>query len=305
MLRQRTLQESIKSTGVGLHSGNKVAIVLSPAPEDTGIVFRRIDLNPVRDIPARADWVDETDLSTSLGSGDARVTTVEHLLSALCGLGVDNAFIDIDSAEVPIMDGSAGPFVYLLQAAGIRKQSAAKRFIRVTDEIAVNDGDKTATLRPYDGFRVTFAIDFDHPVFRAQSGRATLDISSEAFVREISRARTFGFVHEFEYMRSRGLARGGSVDNAIVIDDYRILNDGGLRYDDEFVKHKMLDAMGDLYLAGHQILADYEGIKSGHALNNRLVRELFANPQSWEWVTFEEEADAPLDWALPQDLQLA
>ena len=305
MLRQRTLQESIKSTGVGLHSGNKVAIVLSPAPEDTGIVFRRIDLNPVRDIPARADWVDETDLSTSLGSGDARVTTVEHLLSALCGLGVDNAFIDIDSAEVPIMDGSAGPFVYLLQAAGIRKQSAAKRFIRVTDEIAVNDGDKTATLRPYDGFRVTFTIDFDHPVFRAQSGRATLDISSEAFVREISRARTFGFVHEFEYMRSRGLARGGSVDNAIVIDDYRILNDGGLRYDDEFVKHKMLDAMGDLYLAGHQLLADYEGIKSGHALNNRLVRELFANPQSWEWVTFEEEADAPLDWALPQDLQLA
>ena len=305
MLRQRTLQESIKSTGVGLHSGNKVAIVLSPAPEDTGIVFRRIDLNPVRDIPARADWVDETDLSTSLGSGDARVTTVEHLLSALCGLGVDNAFIDIDSAEVPIMDGSAGPFVYLLQAAGIRKQSAAKRFIRVTDEIAVNDGDKTATLRPYDGFRVTFALDFDHPVFRAQSGRATLDISSEAFVREISRARTFGFVHEFEYMRSRGLARGGSVDNAIVIDDYRILNDGGLRYDDEFVKHKMLDAMGDLYLAGHQLLADYEGIKSGHALNNRLVRELFANPQSWEWVTFEEEADAPLDWALPQDLQLA
>ena len=305
MLRQRTLQESIKSTGVGLHSGNKVAIVLSPAPEDTGIVFRRIDLNPVRDIPARADWVDETDLSTSLGSGDARVTTVEHLLSALCGLGVDNAFIDIDSAEVPIMDGSAGPFVYLLQAAGIRKQSAAKRFIRVTDEIAVNDGDKTATLRPYDGFRVTFAIDFDHPVFRAQSGRATLDISSEAFVREISRARTFGFVHEFEYMRSRGLARGGSVDNAIVIDDYRILDGGGLRYDDEFVKHKMLDAMGDLYLAGHQLLADYEGIKSGHALNNRLVRELFANPQSWEWVTFEEEADAPLDWALPQDLQLA
>ena len=279
--------------------------MLSPAPEDTGIVFRRIDLNPVRDIPARADWVDETDLSTSLGSGDARVTTVEHLLSALCGLGVDNAFIDIDSAEVPIMDGSAGPFVYLLQAAGIRKQSAAKRFIRVTDEIAVNDGEKPSTLRPYDGFRVTFAIDFDHPVFRAQSGRATLDISSEAFVREISRARTFGFVHEFEYMRSRGLARGGSVDNAIVIDDYRILNDGGLRYDDEFVKHKMLDAMGDLYLAGHQLLADYEGIKSGHALNNRLVRELFANPQSWEWVTFEEEADAPLDWALPQDLQLA
>jgi len=203
------------------------------------------------------------------------------------------------------MDGSAGPFVYLLQSAGVEEQQEAKRFIRVTEPITVSDGDKTATLKPYDGFRVTFAIDFDHPVFREQSGRATLDISSEAFVREISRARTFGFVHEFEYMRSRGLARGGSVDNAIVIDDYRILNDGGLRYDDEFVKHKMLDAMGDLYLAGHQLLAEYEGIKSGHALNNRLVRALFEHPQSWEWVTFEDEADAPLDWALPQDLQLA
>ena len=305
MLRQRTLQESIQSTGVGLHSGNKVVIVLSPAPVDTGIVFRRTDLSPVRDIPARADWVDETDLSTSLGSGDAQVTTVEHLLSALCGLGIDNLYIDIDSAEVPIMDGSAGPFVYLLQSAGVCEQSAAKRFIRVTEEITVSDGDKSATLRPYDGFRVTFAIDFDHPVFREQSGRATLDISSEAFVREISRARTFGFVHEFEYMRSRGLARGGSVDNAIVIDDYRILNDGGLRYDDEFVKHKMLDAMGDLYLAGHQLLAEYEGVKSGHALNNRLVRELFASPQSWEWATFDDAAEAPLDWTLPQDLQLA
>ena len=305
MLRQRTLRESIKSTGVGLHSGNKVGMMLCPAPADTGIVFRRTDLSPVRDIPARADWVDETDLSTSLGSGEARVTTVEHLLSAFCGLGIDNAYIDMDSAEVPIMDGSAGPFVYLLQSAGVEEQQEAKRFIRVTEPITVSDGDKTATLKPYDGFRVTFAIDFDHPVFREQSGRATLDISSEAFVREISRARTFGFVHEFEYMRSRGLARGGSVDNAIVIDDYRILNEGGLRYDDEFVKHKMLDAIGDLYLAGHQLLAEYEGIKSGHALNNRLVRALFDNPRSWEWVTFEDEADAPLDWALPQDLQLA
>ncbi len=305
MLRQRTLRESIKSTGVGLHSGNKVGMMLCPAPVDTGIVFRRTDLSPVRDIPARADWVDETDLSTSLGSGEARVTTVEHLLSALCGLGIDNAYIDMDSEEVPIMDGSAGPFVYLLQSAGIEEQREAKRCIRVTDSITVSDGDKTATLKPYDGFRVTFAIDFDHPVFREQSGRATLDISGEAFVREISRARTFGFVHEFENMRSRGLVRGGSVDNAIVIDDYRILNDGGLRYDDEFVKHKMLDAMGDLYLAGHQLLAEYEGIKSGHALNNRLVRALFDNPQCWEWVTFEDEADAPLDWALPQDLQLA
>ena len=305
MLRQRTLRESIKSTGVGLHSGNKVVIMLGPAPADTGIVFRRTDLSPVRDIPARADWVDETDLSTSLGSGEAKVTTVEHLLSALCGLGIDNAYIDIESAEVPIMDGSAGPFVYLLQSAGVQEQAEAKRFIRVTDEITVSDGDKVATLRPYNGFKVTFGIDFDHPVFKEQSRRATLDISAEAFVREVSRARTFGFVHEFEYMRSRGLARGGSVDNAIVIDDYRILNDGGLRYEDEFVKHKMLDAIGDLYLAGHQLLAEYDGFKSGHALNNQLVRALFDSPQSWEWATFEDVSDSPLDWTLPQDLQIA
>ena len=303
MLRQRTLQESIRSTGVGLHSGNKVTMQLSPAPVDTGIVFRRIDLSPIRDIPARADQVDETDLSTSLGRGDFQVTTVEHLLSALCGLGIDNAFIEIDSPEVPIMDGSAGPFVYLLQTAGVQEQSAAKRFIRVTREITVSDGDKVATLRPYEGFRVTFAIDFDHPVFKEQIGHAALDISSEAFVREISRARTFGFVHEFEYMRSRGLARGGSVDNAIVVDDYRILNEGGLRYDDEFVKHKILDAIGDLYLAGHQLLAEYEGVKSGHALNNRLVRALFEQPQCWEWATFEDPAESPVDWTLSTDLQ--
>ena len=303
MLRQRTLQESIRSTGVGLHSGNKVTMQLSPAPVDTGIVFRRTDLSPIRDIPARADQVDETDLSTSLGRGDFQVTTVEHLLSALCGLGIDNAFIEIDSPEVPIMDGSAGPFVYLLQTAGVQEQSAAKRFIRVTREITVSDGDKVATLRPYEGFRVTFAIDFDHPVFKEQIGHAALDISSEAFVREISRARTFGFVHEFEYMRSRGLARGGSVDNAIVVDDYRILNEGGLRYDDEFVKHKILDAIGDLYLAGHQLLAEYEGVKSGHALNNRLVRALFEQPECWEWATFDDPAESPVDWTLSQDLQ--
>ena len=303
MLRQRTLRESIKSTGVGLHSGNKVTMQLSPAPVDTGIVFRRTDLSPIRDIPARADQVDETDLSTSLGRGEFQVTTVEHLLSALCGLGIDNAFIEIDSPEVPIMDGSAGPFVYLLQTAGVQEQPAAKRFIRVTREITVSDGDKVATLRPYEGFRVTFAIDFDHPVFKEQIGHAALDISSEAFVREISRARTFGFVHEFEYMRSRGLARGGSVDNAIVVDDYRILNEGGLRYDDEFVKHKILDAIGDLYLAGYQLLAEYEGVKSGHALNNQLVRALFEQPECWEWATFDDPAESPVDWTLSQDLQ--
>ena len=305
MLGQRTLRESIQSAGVGLHSGQKVQMTLHPAPVNTGIVFRRIDLSPVREIPARADWVEETDLSTGLGTGEARVTTVEHLLSALCGLGVDNAYVDLDGAEVPIMDGSAGPFVYLLQTAGICEQSSPKRFIRVLEPVTVAEGDKTASLRPYDGFRITFGIDFDHPVFREQSGRTTVDISSEAFVREISRARTFGFVHEFEYMRSRGLARGGSVDNAIVIDDYRILNEEGLRYEDEFVKHKILDALGDLYLVGHQILGEYEGIKSGHALNNQLVRALMSREDSWEWATFEDTDEAPMEWSLPRDLQWA
>ena len=305
MLGQRTLRESIQSAGVGLHSGQKVQMTLHPAPVNTGIVFRRIDLSPVREIPARADWVEETDLSTGLGTGGARVTTVEHLLSALCGLGIDNAYVDLDGAEVPIMDGSAGPFVYLLQTAGICEQSSPKRFIRVLEPVTVAEGDKTASLRPYDGFRITFGIDFDHPVFREQSGRTTVDISSEAFVREISRARTFGFVHEFEYMRSRGLARGGSVDNAIVIDDYRILNEEGLRYEDEFVKHKILDALGDLYLVGHQILGEYEGIKSGHALNNQLVRALMSREDSWEWATFEDTDEAPMEWSLPRDLQWA
>jgi len=213
--------------------------------------------------------------------------------------------VDLDGAEVPIMDGSAGPFVYLLQTAGICEQDSPKRFIRILEPVTVTQNDKTASLRPYDGFKVTFGIDFDHPVFREQSGRTTVEITSEVFVREISRARTFGFVHEFEYMRSRGLARGGSVDNAIVIDDYRILNEEGLRYDDEFVKHKILDALGDLYLAGHQILGEYEGIKSGHALNNQLVRELLSRPSSWEWATFEDESDAPMDWAMQRDLQWA
>jgi len=305
MLGQRTLRESIQSAGVGLHSGQKVQMTLHPAPVNTGIVFRRIDLSPVREIPARADWVEETDLSTGLGTGEARVTTVEHLLSALCGLGIDNAYVDLDGAEVPIMDGSAGPFVYLLQTAGICEQSSPKRFIRILEPVTVAEGDKTASLRPYDGFRITFGIDFDHPVFREQSGRTTVDISSEAFVREISRARTFGFVHEFEYMRSRGLARGGSVDNAIVIDDYRILNEEGLRYEDEFVKHKILDALGDLYLVGHQILGEYEGIKSGHALNNQLVRALMSREDSWEWATFEDTDEAPMEWSLPRDLQWA
>ena len=270
MLRQRTLRESIKSTGVGLHSGNKVGMMLCPAPVDTGIVFRRTDLSPVRDIPARADWVDETDLSTSSG---VRRGPSHHRRASAVGVlrfGYRQCLHRHGLGRSANHGRLRGPFVYLLQSAGIEEQQEAKRFIRVTEPITVSDGDKTATLKPYDGFRVTFAIDFDHPVFREQSGRATLDISSEAFVREISRARTFGFVHEFEYMRSRGLARGGSVDNAIVIDDYRILNDGGLRYDDEFVKHKMLDAMGDLYLPG---------ISS--SLNTRALSQVMRSTIAW------------------------
>ena len=296
MLRQRTLRESIKSTGVGLHSGEKVLMTLSPAPVDTGIVFRRTDLSPVREIPARADLVEETDLATGLGSGENRVTTVEHLLSALCGLGIDNIYIDLSAPEVPIMDGSSAPFVYLLQTAGFSEQAAAKRFIRVLEPVTVSQGDKTASLLPYDGFKVSFGIEFDHPVFREQPPRAHLDLSTRAYVRDVSRARTFGFVHEFDYLRARGLAQGGSVDNAIVIDQYKILNEGGLRYDDEFVKHKILDAIGDLYLAGHQLLAEYRGEKSGHALNNQLIRTLLARPSAWEWVIFEDETTAPLNW---------
>ena len=305
MIRQRTLRNSIKATGVGLHTGEKVLLTLSSAPVDTGIVFRRTDLNPAAEIPARADLVGETTLSTCLIHGEARVSTIEHLLSAMAGLGVDNAYVDVTAPEIPIMDGSAAPFVFLLQSAGIVEQHAPKKFIRVQREVTVTDGDKKATFLPMEGFKISFGIDFDHPVFKHRAATAEIDFSTTSFVREVSRARTFGFVEEIEYLRSKGLARGGSMDNAIVIDDYRILNDGGLRYDDEFVKHKMLDAMGDLYLAGHQLIAEYEGIKSGHALNNRLVRALLDSPRSWEWVTFEDEADAPLDWALPQDLQLA
>ena len=249
MLRQRTLLESIKSTGVGLHSGQKVEMTLNPAPVDAGVVFRRIDLSPAREIPARADWVDETDLSTSLGTGEGQVTTVEHLLSALCGLGIDNVYIDLDSPEVPILDGSAGPFVYLIQTAGIREQSAPKRFIRVTETVEVSDGDKRAILRPYDGFKLSFSIDFDHPVFLQQAKHATVDLGGEAFMREVSRARTFGFMRDMDELRENNLALGASLDNGIGVGDDSVVNEDGFRSDDEFVKHKMLDAIGDLYLA--------------------------------------------------------
>jgi UDP-3-O-[3-hydroxymyristoyl] N-acetylglucosamine deacetylase len=296
LLRQRTLQKAIKATGVGLHSGDDVHLTLSPAPIDSGIVFRRVDLEPVVEIPARAENVGDTTLSTCLMSGEQRISTVEHLLAALAGLGIDNATIDVNAPEVPIMDGSAGPFVSLIRSAGIEEQDALKRFIRIKRKVTVEDGDKVASFLPFDGFKVSFTIDFDQPVFRNSTAHAEMDFATTSFVREVSHARTFGFMHEIEYLRSKGLARGGSFENAIVVDDYRILNQGGLRYEDEFVKHKVLDAIGDIYLVGHGIIGEFRAYKSGHAHNNLAVRALLAQPDAWEIVTFEDEAAAPISY---------
>ena len=299
MIRQRTLRNSIKATGVGLHTGEKVLLTLSPAPVDTGIVFRRTDLNPVAEIPARADLVGETTLSTCLIHNDARVSTIEHLLSAMAGLGVDNAYVDVTAPEIPIMDGSAAPFVFLLQSAGLVEQHAPKKFIRVKREVTVTDGDKSAKFLPLEGFKISFGIDFDHPVFKHRAATTEIDFSTTSFVREISRARTFGFVEEIEYLRSKGLARGGSMDNAIVIDDYKVLNNDGLRYEDEFVKHKVIDAIGDLYLLGYSLIGEYQAFKSGHALNNQALRTLISQKEAWEMVTFEDLDDAPISYQQP------
>ena len=297
MIRQRTLRNAIRATGVGLHTGEKVYLTLAPAPVDTGIVFRRVDLDPVVEIHASASNVGDTTLSTTLVHDGHRVSTVEHLLSAMAGLGIDNAYVDVSASEVPIMDGSAGPFVFLIQSAGIEEQAAAKKFLRIKREVTVKDGDKVASFLPFDGFKVSFTIDFDHPVFRDRRAHAEIDFSSTSFVREISRARTFGFMHEIEYLRSKGLARGGSVDNAIVVDEYRILNQDGLRYEDEFVKHKVLDAIGDVYLLGYSLIGEFRAHKSGHALNNASLRALLAQPDAWEMVTFDDPAQAPISFA--------
>ncbi len=282
-----------------MHTGEKVYLTLRPAPVDTGIIFRRTDLNPVLEIPARAANVGDTTLSTTLTSGDERVSTVEHLLSAMAGLGIDNAYVELSAPEVPIMDGSAGPFVFLIQSAGIEEQDAAKQFIRIKRPVVVKDGDKVASFLPFDGFKVSFTIEFDHPVFRDRVANAEVDFSTTSFVKEVSRARTFGFMHEFEYLRSKGLARGGSVDNAIVVDEYRILNQDGLRYEDEFVKHKVLDAIGDLYLLGNSLIGEFRAHKSGHALNNQSLRALIEQPDAWEVVTFDDAATAPISYASP------
>jgi UDP-3-O-[3-hydroxymyristoyl] N-acetylglucosamine deacetylase len=299
MIKQRTLKNVIRATGVGIHTGEKVYMTLRPAAVDTGIVFRRVDLPQPVELKACCECVGDTSLSTTLVCDGVRVATIEHLLSALAGLGIDNAYVDLSAAEVPIMDGSAGPFVFLLQSAGIEEQEKAKRFIRIKKSVTVREGDKWARFDPFDGFKVGFSIDFDHPIFTKRSSTAEIDFSTTSFVKEVSRARTFGFMRDIEMLRERNLVLGGSMDNAIVLDDYRVLNEDGLRYEDEFVKHKILDAIGDLYLLGHSLIGAFYGHKSGHNLNNKLLRALLADRTAWEEVTFADPAQAPISYAHP------
>jgi len=293
MIRQRTLKNVVRATGVGLHTGEKVYMTLRPAAPDTGIVFRRIDLPEPVDIRAHALSVGDTRLSSCLGRDAAKVATVEHLMSAFAGLGVDNAYVDLTAGEVPIMDGSAGPFIFLVQSAGIAEQAAAKKFIRVLHTVEARDGDKWAKFEPYNGFRIDFSIAFNHPVFQQSRQRLQVDFATTSYVKEIARARTFGFMQDVETMRAQGLGLGGSLDNAVVMDEYRVLNSDGLRYEDEFVKHKVLDAIGDLYLLGHPLIGTFSAHKSGHALNNKLARALLADQTAWEFASFEVSEDAP------------
>lgn len=293
MLKQRTLKTVIRASGVGLHGGVKVNMVLRPAAPDTGIVFRRVDLPEPVDIPAQAVLIGDTRMCSCLERDGIKVGTIEHLMSALCGLGIDNAWIDLDAPEVPILDGSAAPFVFLIQSAGIEEQNAAKKFIRVTHPIEVRDGDKWARFEPYEGYRLKFSIVFPHPAISKSAQQAEVDFAEHSYVREVSRARTFGFMQEVEYLRENGLALGGGLENAIVLDEFRVLNHDGLRYADEFVKHKILDAIGDLYLIGHPLLAAYSSHKGGHALNNLLARALLEQQENWEFVTFPQSESAP------------
>jgi UDP-3-O-[3-hydroxymyristoyl] N-acetylglucosamine deacetylase len=293
MIRQRTLKNVVRATGVGLHTGEKVYMTLRPAAPDTGVVFRRIDLPEPVDIRAHALSVGDTRLSSCLGRDAAKVATVEHLMSAFAGLGVDNAYVDLTAGEVPIMDGSAGPFIFLVQSAGIAEQAAAKKFIRVLHTVEARDGDKWAKFEPYNGFRIDFSIAFNHPVFQQSRQRLQVDFATTSYVKEIARARTFGFMQDVETMRAQGLGLGGSLDNAVVMDEYRVLNSDGLRYEDEFVKHKVLDAIGDLYLLGHPLIGTFSAHKSGHALNNKLARALLADQTAWEFASFEVNEDAP------------
>jgi UDP-3-O-[3-hydroxymyristoyl] N-acetylglucosamine deacetylase len=293
VIQQRTLKNRVRATGVGLHTGEKVHLTLHPAQPGTGIVFRRTDLDPPVEIKADPYAVHDTRLSSCLEKDGARVQTVEHLMSALAGLGIDNLWVDVTAPEVPIMDGSAGPFVFLLQSAGIEEQAASKKFIRILQPVEVRDGDKWVRFEPYDGFRLELAIDYAHPVFDASAQKVVVDFSTTSYVKEVARARTFGFMQDVESMRAQGLALGGSLDNAIVMDEYRVLNSDGLRYDNEFVKHKVLDAIGDLYLLGHPLIGAFSGHKSGHAMNNRLLRALLERRDAWEFVSFDRVEDAP------------
>lgn len=299
MIKQRTLKNVVRATGVGLHTGKKVYLTLRPAAINTGIVFRRIDLNPPVEIIASPENVGDTQLSTTLVKDNVRISTVEHLLSALAGFGIDNAYIDLSASELPIMDGSAGPFVFLIQSAGVEEQNAAKKFIKIIKQVKVEQEDKWAKFDPFDGFKVGFTIEFDHPVFDDNVCHAEIDFSTTSFVKEISRARTFGFMRDVELLRENNLALGGSLDNAVVVDDYRILNEDGLRYKDECVKHKILDAIGDLYLLGYSLIGSFSGFKSGHALNNKLLKELLADTAAWELVGFEHETELPISFMQP------
>jgi len=294
MLKQRTLKSIIRATGVGLHSGAKVRLVLRPAAPDTGIVFTRVDLDPPVEIKANPYAVGDTRMASCLEKDGAKLGTVEHLMSALSGLGIDNLYVDVDAAELPIMDGSAGPFIFLLQSAGIEEQKAAKKFIRIRKAVEIRDGDKWARLEPYDGFRLTFSILFNHPAVDQSGTKVVMDFADDSYIQDIARARTFGFTQDVEALREQGLALGGSMENAIVMDEYRVLNAEGLRLSDEFVRHKVLDAIGDLYLAGHPLLGAFTAHKSGHAMNNRLLRELLADAAAWEWVSFSRPEEAPL-----------
>ncbi len=298
-LNQRTLKNVIRATGVGLHTGEKVYLTLRPAPVDTGIVFIRTDLDELVSLRAHAENVGDTTMATSLTNGEVEISTVEHLMSAFSGLGIDNAYVDVSAPELPIMDGSAAPFVFLLQSAGVEEQPAPKKFVRIKKTVSYAQGDVTVELRPYHGFRVEYTLLYDHPVFRKHKKSACVELSTMSFVKEVSRARTFGFLADYEKLRSMNLARGGSLDNAVVVDDYRILNEEGLRLEDEFVKHKILDAIGDLYLLGHSMIGAFSGHKSGHGTNNALLRKLLADKDAFEIVTFENAEDAPITFSTP------
>jgi UDP-3-O-[3-hydroxymyristoyl] N-acetylglucosamine deacetylase len=304
MIYQRTLKNIIRATGVGVHTGKKIYLTLKPAPINSGIVFIRTDLDQDIEIKACTDNVGDTTLSSCLLKDNIRISTVEHLMAAFAGLGIDNAYVEVSAPEVPIMDGSAGPFIFLIQSAGIEEQPALKRFIRIKKKVKIEQGDKWAILSPFNGFKVSFTIDFDHPVFHNTSQNASLILSSTSFVKDISRARTFGFLSEFEQLQAKKLALGGSLDNTIVVDDYRVINEDGLRYNDEFVKHKILDAIGDLYLLGHNLIGEFVGHKSGHALNNALLKKLLQTADAWETVTFQKTEGAPISF-VPANLTLA